>query len=92
MSEEVAEQRFELQGRKLPARCGEAPRNERAAARAKHRAGVFDRQRRKAFLCQDGVQGAHQVARGVGKRAVEIVNNGGSSHWVVSPRIPARPC
>ena len=80
MSEKVAEQRLELQGRKLPAGRSEAARDEGAAARAKHRAGVFDRQRRKAFVCQDGVQRAHQVARGVGERAVEVVNDRGSGH------------
>ena len=90
VGQKIAKQSLELERLKLPSRRREASGKQRAPARAQHRTGVFDRQRRQAFVDQDGVQRPHQVAGRVGERAVEIIDDGRRGHRRLNPRSPAR--
>ena len=80
VGEEIAEQRLERHRREFPAGGGEAALDQRAAAGAEQGPGVGDRQGREALADQHEVQRAHQVARRVGERAVEIVDDGRGGH------------
>jgi hypothetical protein len=52
----------------------QAARDQGAGAGAEQRAGVLERRRRQAFLRQNEIQRADQVARRIGQRAIQIEN------------------
>ncbi len=56
---------------------GEAPLDQGTGAGAQEVAGLFQRQGRMALAGEDHVEGADEVARGLGERPVEIEHRDG---------------